>query len=248
MFCAGVNVLDVLSSLHNTPGLGATEPAIWEATSWATFILFFWLPWCGYRIAPPLARPQLRLLLHLPVALAFSLCHVGGFVLLRRLAYWLMGSRYEFGPFRQNFPYELGKDAVTYVLIVAGFAFAARILCQRAHAAPPEQPAVFDIRDGTRLHRIACEDILAVASAGNYAEFILRDGRRLTMRSSLTALEKALQPYGFVRTHRSWLVNPRCMTALKAQGSGDYAVELGTLSAPLSRRYPQALARLRGVS
>jgi len=37
------------------------------------------------------------------------------------------------------------------------------------------------------------------------------------------------------------------MTALKPEGSGDYTVELESLEVPLSRRYPQALAKLRGA-
>jgi DNA-binding LytR/AlgR family response regulator len=52
--------------------------------------------------------------------------------------------------------------------------------------------------------------------------------------------------HGFVRTHRSWLVNPARVTGLRPEGSGDYAVELGAVEAPLSRRFPQALAALRG--
>ena len=51
------------------------------------------------------------------------------------------------------------------------------------------------------------DEVLAIVSAGNYVEFVLRDGRRLLMRSSLSALEGELGPRGFLRTHRSWLVN-----------------------------------------
>ena len=35
------------------------------------------------------------------------------------------------------------------------------------------------------------------------------------------------------------------LTALTPDGSGDYTVELGALSVPLSRRFPEALAKLR---
>jgi DNA-binding LytR/AlgR family response regulator len=35
------------------------------------------------------------------------------------------------------------------------------------------------------------------------------------------------------------------MTGLKPEGSGDYTIELGGLSVPLSRRFPEALAKLR---
>jgi DNA-binding LytR/AlgR family response regulator len=107
-------------------------------------------------------------------------------------------------------------------------------------------PATFDIRDGARLVRALVGEILAVRSAGNYSEFLLEDGRQLLMRSSLSALETRLGEHGFVRTHRSWLVNPSRVTGLRPEGSGDYAIELGEIEAPLSRRFPQALAALRG--
>jgi DNA-binding LytR/AlgR family response regulator len=68
------------------------------------------------------------------------------------------------------------------------------------------------------------------------------------MRASLSALESELAPLGFLRTHRSWLVNSNRVTALKPSGSGDYVVEVATISVPLSRRYSLALAKLRGAS
>jgi DNA-binding LytR/AlgR family response regulator len=92
---------------------------------------------------------------------------------------------------------------------------------------------------------VRLDELLAVASAGNYVEFVLRDGRRLLMRSPLTALESELSPRGLLRTHRSWIVNAKLVTALKPEGSGDYSIELGSLSVPLSRRFPEALARLK---
>jgi DNA-binding LytR/AlgR family response regulator len=79
-------------------------------------------------------------------------------------------------------------------------------------------------------------------------EFVLRDGRRLLMRSALAAVEEDLVPRGFVRTHRSWLVNGALVTGLTPEGSGDYTVTLPDLSVPLSRRYRAALAQLRAGS
>ncbi|MDB5457166.1 MAG: DNA-binding response regulator, partial [Caulobacter sp.] len=102
------------------------------------------------------------------------------------------------------------------------------------------------IRDGARMVRAPVADILAVRAVGNYAEFVLADGRRPMTRSSLVALEGQLAGHGFLRTHRSWLVNPARVTGLRPEGSGDYAVELGAVQAPLSRRFPEALAALRG--
>jgi hypothetical protein len=67
-----------------------------------------------------------------------------------------------------------------------------------------------------------------------------------TLVKPFSALANELGSRGFVRTHRSWLVNAGQMTALEPEGSSDYTVELGSLAAPLSRRFPEALARLRG--
>ena len=64
-------------------------------------------------------------------------------------------------------------------------------------------------------------------------------------RVDLRNVEQELGPRGFVRTHRSWLVNASKVTTLKPEGSGDYVVELGKQAAPLSRRFPDALAKLR---
>jgi DNA-binding LytR/AlgR family response regulator len=93
---------------------------------------------------------------------------------------------------------------------------------------------------------VRLDEVLAIVSAGNYVEFGLRGNRRLLMRSSLSALEDELSPRGSLRTRRSWLVNSSRMTGLKPEDSGDDTVELESVAAPLARRFPQALAKLRG--
>jgi DNA-binding LytR/AlgR family response regulator len=128
---------------------------------------------------------------------------------------------------------------------MAMFSLFEHLLSQQRASGGPEPK--FDIRDGARLTRVAVSEILAIASAGNYVEFVLRDGRRLLMRSPLGAIENELAPHGFLRVHRSWLVNALQMTALEPEGSGDYTVKLGALSVPLSRRFPEALAKLRAI-
>jgi hypothetical protein len=243
---AAINALNVITMSHEEPQFGLAGPIVWEASSWVSLILFFWIPWIGYRLAPPFVRPRWKLLVHVPGALLFALAHVSGFVALRKLVYWLAGDHYNFGAFLPHFLYELRKDALGYALFIAGFALIEHLLRQQQLIETPGQSFTFDIRDGAKLTRVSLSDILAVASAGNYVEFVLRDGRRLLMRSPLSALESELGPRGFLRTHRSWLVNVSKMTALKPEGSGDYTVELEGVSAPLSRRFPEALAKLRG--
>jgi hypothetical protein len=240
-----VCALDLLTIRHDNPRYGLAAPIIWEGTSWFTFVLFLWIAWLAYRIAPLAGRPRWRLLVHIPAALLFSLAHVGGFVILRELIYWLGDARYDFGAFLPNFGYEFSKDVLGYALFTASFGLVERLLRQKSLIETPGQTLTFDIRDGASVTRVGLGQVLAITSAGNYVEFVLKDGRRLLMRSPLSALEKELAPRGFLRTHRSWLVNAGKMTALKPEGSGDYAVELGNVTAPLSRRFPDALAKLR---
>jgi hypothetical protein len=241
-----VNTVNVITIQHEAPRLGLVEPIIWEGTSWLTFLLFLWIPWMAWRTAPPNGRPRWRVLLHVPAALIFSFCHVGGFLLLREFIYRMAASHYRFGTsFSDQFLYEFRKDVLGYALFIGTFVLLAHFL--RAQQQPARDEArLFDIRDGTRLIRIQIKDILAVTSAGNYVEFVLRDGRRPLMRSPLSAIETEFGPRGFVRTHRSWVVNARAVTGLKPDGSGDYTVEIGELAIPLSRRFPAALERLRG--
>jgi hypothetical protein len=242
---AAINTLNVISFLHDVPHLHWIEPVIWEGTSWLTLVLFLWIPWVAYRLAPPLARPRWRLLLHVPALLAYSLAHIGGFLGLRILAYRAMGEVYVYAGFWDQFRYELIKDTLGYVLFLAGFALIEHLLRQQTLIETPGQSLTFDIRDGNKLTRVRLSQILAITAAGNYVEFALEDGRKLLMRSSLSGVESDLAPRGFVRTHRSWLVNTARVTELSPDGSGDYTVTLNAMKAPLSRRFPEALARLR---
>jgi DNA-binding LytR/AlgR family response regulator len=209
-------------------------------------MVFFWIPWVAYRLAPPFVRPRWKLWAHVPFAAVYSLCHVALFLWLRELVYFLAGDHYGYGAFLAQFLYELRKDALGYGLFIAGFALIEHLLRQQQLIETPGQTLTFDIRDGARLTRVKLDQVLAIASAGNYVEFVLADGRRLMMRSPLSALEDELGGRGFLRTHRSWLVNAARMTALTPEGSGDYTVKLDAIEVPLSRRYRDALAKLRG--
>ena len=65
------------------------------------------------------SRPRGRVLLaHTGGALAFSLLHVGGMVLLRKFVYALFGERYDFGNLLRGGFYELQKDLITYLTVL----------------------------------------------------------------------------------------------------------------------------------
>ncbi len=240
--------VNVLTAQADNPDVAAWKPMLWEVSSTVTLIAVIWIPWLAVSLAPPDEaagegwRPKVRFALtHLVALVAYSALHVAGFVALRKLGYALMSvGSYQFG---DRFAYELRKDLVTYGLLVGAFQLTAYLRRRRDE---PVRPVSFDIRDGARIIRVPLADILAASSAGNYVEFRLADGRRPLMRATLAAVEAELSRFGFVRVHRSWLVNTDRVTGLRPDGSGDWTVELGAVEAPLSRRFPAALEQLRG--
>lgn len=242
-------IVNVLSYLDERVAMGRVpipwwQPAVWEGTSGIVLLALAWIPMRIVRRLPPDGRRwPLAILVQLAATIPFSLAHVALMILLRKGAYALAGDHYEFGG--GGLLYEYRKDLLSYAIYAAVYWIVHRFR-QRGEAAPAAQPAYFDIDEGQRLIRVARGDILCARSAGNYVEFFLADGRRPLMRATLAGVESALAGAGFVRTHKSWLANSAHVLEITAEGSGDYGLRLtGDVHLPLSRRYPDALARLR---
>jgi hypothetical protein len=240
----GLNAfVNVMSELDDARRRGIELPlrrvAVEEITSAiaATVAAFFVL--AAVRLAPPGRGPLWRTIaVHAGGTLAFSSAHVGMMTLMRMVAFAVMGQAYAWT--WSEAPYEYRKDLVAYV-VIGGLFWALTRRERQKPAAPAIRhagPATFDIRDGASILRVPLGEILAAKAAGNYVEFALEDGRRPLMRASMAQIEAALGPAGFVRTHRSWLVNAGRVRALSSAGSGDFRLDLGCgLIAPLSRRY-----------
>ncbi len=246
-----VNVSTQLDDAHRRGvSMPLALPLTLEITSAMAALVAAGVVLAALRLAPPGRGPLWRTLgVHLGGSLVFSAAHTGLMTLLRTLVFAAAGKTYAWSPL--ELPYEYRKDLLAYVVFGGVFwLLARRPAAPDTAAAPPagaSLPATFDIRDGATLLRLPVGEILAAKAAGNYVEFALDDGRRPLMRASMAQIEAALSPHGFVRTHRSWLVNPGKVRSLSATGSGDFRIDLGGgLTAPSSRRYPDAARRLRG--
>lgn len=243
----GATLVNGFTAVADDPHAAPWKPWVREVSSTAMLGLLAWIPaslalWSASKAKA--RSPSTRLLafaVHPAGAWLFSALHVLGMLALRRGAYAAAGAVYHFGPIGERFLYELRKDLLTYAIFAAVFALTA----PRKPAGAGPAAGRFDIRDGARLIRTPPGDILAAVSAGNYVEFILADGRRPLARATLAAVEAELSAFGFVRTHRRWIVNPDRVTGLRRQGAADWKIELEGAQAPLSRRYREALARLR---
>jgi hypothetical protein len=255
-----VDVVNILSVLHdaarNGHPLPAREPITWEFSSGVGGLCAAWMIYLAVRWATPGRAPWIKVVpVHVLTSLAFSGVHNAVMVGLRIAVYAAAGARYRTPSFG-DLVYEYRKDVLAYAVLGVLFwllavrepAPAAEPLEAALEVEPEPEPlaATFDIVEGARVLRMPVGQIVAVRAAGNYVEFLLDDGRRPLMRAALGEMEAALAGHDFLRTHRSWIVNPTRLRSLEAVGSGDYRLGLdGGAEAPLSRRFPAALERLR---
>jgi len=265
VFLLLIDIVNVLSSLYDAARVGR-QISVWtpvtaEFTSWAGHLAACGLIYLAIREAPPGRAPWTRIvMIHAPASVLFSGAHIAVMMSLRALIHLAQGVAY-----RPSIPgdliYEYRKDVIAYIVFAGIF----WLVCRRdapadrqparseplpayRESAPLETASTFDIVDGARRLRTPVRETLAVRASGNYVTFLLEDGRQPLMRIALGEVQQRLETFGFLRTHRSWLVNPRQMRSLQAAGSGDYRVELaGGAEAPLSRRFPEALGRLRNA-
>lgn len=238
----------LVTSMNVWSGLDANRATEWRApiyeyTSAALILALLWPIGLLVRHALnmwPGRRPTAAALLlaGLPV---FAIAHVSGFVLLRTFIFEALGQTYVFGG-SHGWTFELPKEVAIYGIVV--LVLAAASLNGRASAAP--DPMRIDtvenhprllLREGQRQFHVHVDEISAVSSAGNYIEYHLVDGRRPLVRGTLAACDAELAEYGFLRSHRSWLVNPRLIAEVLPAASGDRRIILsGGVYAPLSRR------------
>lgn len=165
--------------------------------------------------------------------IAFGAAHIGGMTLLRLALYPLFGGSYDLGedPLMTGLIYEGRKDALAYIAMAVGAWLLAAALRKPAtiveQAAQAGQQAVrrLEIRDGARRVWLDPADILWIEAAGNYVELQLAD-RSWLQRQTLAALEEQLADHGFVRIHRSRLVNRHRVRGIVSNDSGDFTVTL----------------------
>ena len=240
------------------------EPTLWEYSSGAMILALVpaiaWL----YRRAPITARTwRWAVPLHLAVTPVFSLIHVGGMVLLRKLGYALMHAHYNFGAWWPDWFYEYRKDLVAYALILGGLqAFrtyrlwletqmAAPTVPADAPSAPSEQPSSGSaplerlvVKKLNREFILNASDIDRIDANGNYVT-IYAQGSEWPLRESLATLERRLDSKHFARVHRGHIVNLDRIREIQPWDSGDYRIMLEDGSfVNFSRRYRSRLPQL----
>lgn len=120
-----------------------------------------------------------------------------------------------------------------------------------APAAPPSSAADAEPADRFLVRKLGKEFLLPVAeiewvqACGNYVNLHRRQ-HDYPLRATLAAMERRLGPQGFVRVHRSFLVNLACVAVIEPTESGDARLRMADgATVPCSRTYLEPLrARL----
>jgi two-component system LytT family response regulator len=103
------------------------------------------------------------------------------------------------------------------------------------------QPITITVKDGSKIHLVSSEEVFFIESSGNYATIVTKD-RKYLHKETLTALEEKLSSVGFVRIHKSCIVNKSYIKELHSHFNGDYTVVLKTgQQLKLSRNYRDQL-------
>ncbi len=95
-----------------------------------------------------------------------------------------------------------------------------------------------------RILFINLGDVLAVEAEGNYV-LLKRDSSSFLLRESISAVADKLEPYGFIRIHRSALVNPVFVEEIQPYPTGEYGLRLkGGQEYTVTRTYKKNLHAL----
>ena len=229
------------------------EPWIWELSSAAGLLICFWILLIADNALRARVRSNwVRLGAYAVASVVFCLVHVITMVALRHLAYRFAGWHYDFGPWGDGLWYEYRKDVLTFIVMLVGVA-AWRRLASRALPEPAPEPTpeptpdpapTFLVRTPQGDLLIRADEIDWVEAQGNYVALHVQGHARL-MRHTLAEMQTRLAAHGFIRTHRSALVNRQRMQAILTPDLGEPGVRLSSGQvAPLSESRRSEVLRL----
>ena len=100
------------------------------------------------------------------------------------------------------------------------------------------------IKSNGRIRFIHPNDVILVQAQGSYVT-LQREGGSYRLRESISQVAAKLEPYGFIRIHRSILINSSWVQEIHQYTKGDYGLRLRTgKEIAVTRAYRQNLRLL----
>jgi two-component system, LytTR family, response regulator len=114
-----------------------------------------------------------------------------------------------------------------------------------AETPPQQRPSTrIAIKANGRIVFIDPDDVIAVEAEGNYVS-VRRRADSYLLRESISVMAEILKPYGFVRIHRSALVNSSFVEQIQSRPAGAYGLRTkGGKEYTVTRKYKNNLKSL----
>lgn len=103
---------------------------------------------------------------------------------------------------------------------------------------PIENKFIF-LKNGYKSEKIDIQDIIFIAGNKEYATYYTKSGRTYLKNERLKNLEKDYQSYGFIRIHKSYLINTRYIKKIFNNN-----VEIQGETIPIGRAYREQIRQL----
>jgi two-component system, LytTR family, response regulator len=91
------------------------------------------------------------------------------------------------------------------------------------------------LKDSEASYFVKLSEILYCEAEGSYTKFYLAAGNPIMISKNLSTYEELLGVYGFIRTHHSYLVNPKRIKVYDKTDGGSLILDTGH-SVPISHR------------
>lgn len=213
----GISLLSALQSSLRDPSRHWGDLLAGNLLAWLPWLIFSapivhlsrW-DWTGRHRTLPVAAHALAA----GVCSALYLLYLATFRALPRPA--------ALGAWREELQAVTGEHLLGALLVYVAIAAASHLSIRSSAATGPanEPSRGIPVRRRGRTRFIAPSEIDWVAADGSYARLHLGDRSEL-LRRPLSQLAKELEPCGFVRVHRSALVNLERVRELESAGHGD---------------------------
>lgn len=248
---------NVMESMRSGDGaFSPWEPFVWELSSAYTsmaliplialFSKYYRWDW---------QQPSRTILKYMGMALTFCILHVSGMVIIREFVYAFTDSEYRFATDLASllfeFIYEARKDVWSFfffVLAIEAYRYAISQwlgnitpIFESSTKNDQEQaktlPEVLLVKKMGKEFLIKSKEVQWAESSGNYLNLHVNNAV-YPMRITMSEFAQQAAIFGFIRTHRSQIVNSHHIKHIEKQASGDSSITLqdGTCL-KLSRRY-----------
>ncbi len=108
----------------------------------------------------------------------------------------------------------------------------------------PPRPTRIAVKTKGKIVFVDLNDVVAVRAEGNYA-LLQCDAGSFLLRESISSLAEKLEPYGFIRIHRSTIVNASLVEEIRPWLTGEYGLRMvGGYEFTVTRTYKKNLESL----